>query len=291
MPYARNGAVRLYYEVLGDAAEPVLMIAGAGRQGTDFDEVFCARLVGAGFRPIRYDQRDVGFSTAFTDRPARVAETYDDLVAGRPSALVYDVDDMAADAFAILEAEGIGSAHVIGRSLGSLTAQVMALERPAACLSLTLVIAFSRSLVSTMTRDRLERLDAEVLADADAYVRRQVLTAKTIGSPGSFDEAATEAAARLAFGRGVHLGAAARHFAVGLAAPDLRPRLGGLTTPTQIVHGALDPVISLAFARETAAAIPGARLDVFEDMAHDIPRARHREIVGLFAANAVRSRV
>ena len=291
MPYALNGPVRLFYEVFGDVGEPVLMIAGAGRQGADFDDAFCGQLAAAGYRPIRYDQRDVGVSTAFTDRPARVAETYDALVAGQPHDLVYGVDDMAADAFAILEAEGIGSTHVIGRSLGSLTAQVMALERPAACLSLTLVIAFSRGLVSTMTRDRLERLDAEVLTDADAYARRQVLTAKTIGSPGYFDEAATEAAARLAFGRGVHLGAAARHFAVCLAAPDLRPRLGGLTTPTQIVHGALDPVIPPAFARETAAAIPGARLHVFEDMAHDMPRARHGEIVELFAANADRSRV
>ncbi|MCG9915912.1 MAG: alpha/beta hydrolase [Phenylobacterium sp.] len=63
--------------------------------------------------------------------------------------------------------------------------------------------------------------------------------------------------------------------------PDLRPALSACSAPTLVIHGALDQVIPRAFAEETAEAIPGARLVILEDMAHDGPPELERQWTGL----------
>ncbi len=277
MPYAQNGDVRLYYEVIGDrAAEPILMLAGAGRQLLDFDDDFCTAVVAAGYRVIRMDSRDVGLSSAFNGQAPSLLDLYDDVTGGRDVRPAYGVQEMAEDVAAVLDASGDARAHLFGRSLGSLVAQSFALSHPERVLSLTLVMAFSRSLADTMTVESLTRVQNAVVTDEDSFAEAQIRTHKLLGSPDHQNPNAVERTARAAYRRGVHAGASARHFAVGLAAPDLRARLGALDVPTVVMHGALDRIIPLAFARETAEAIPGARLEVFADMAHDAPAA-HRD--------------
>ena len=56
----------------------------------------------------------------------------------RPAeAAVYRLEDMADDALAVLDALGWAAAHVVGRSLGGMIAQTMAIRHPARVLSLT----------------------------------------------------------------------------------------------------------------------------------------------------------
>lgn len=285
MPFADNGGVRLFYETMGDpAAPPVLLLNGAGRQAIDSPDAYCARLVARAFRVIRFDQRDTGLSAGFAEVPPRLR----DVAAGDRSALAYDVADMAADALAVLDAAGVGRVHLFGRSLGGFVAQLLALDQAERVRSLTIAMAFSRALGEGMPPERLARLETERFADADAYAARQVETARALGNPAYFDEAAIRAAALAAFARGVPDGSIARHFAAGLTAPDLRPRLAGLTLPVQVIHGPLDKVIPLELARETAAAIPGARLTVLDDMAHEGPPPLWDRWIDLFAANAAR---
>jgi pimeloyl-ACP methyl ester carboxylesterase len=113
--------------------------------------------------------------------------------------------------------------------------------------------------------------------------------ARALGNPAYFDEARVADDAERAFARGVHPGATARHFMVGLAAPDLRERLAGLRLPVQVIHGTLDRVIPASMAGETAAAIPGARLTLLDDMAHEAPPQLWERWVDLFVANAGRA--
>lgn len=49
----------------------------------------------------------------------------------------YQLEDMAGDAMAVLEAVGWKSAHVVGISLGAAIAQVLAIRHPKAVRSLT----------------------------------------------------------------------------------------------------------------------------------------------------------
>ena len=287
MPFAINGDVRLYYETLGDAADPaVLLLGGAGKQLIDFPDAFCDAIVARGFSVIRFDQRDTGLSTGFAERGSDAAGVAEAIAGGRTPDLSYTTADLAADAVAVLDAAGVARAHLFCRSLGAYVAQVVALDQPERVFSLTLVMAFSRAIGTSMPRARLQALDADRFAGAAQFADRQVATARAIGNPTYFDEAGIRAAAVHAFERGVPEGSIARHFMLGLAAPDLRGMLGRLSMPVQIIHGALDTIIPLALAEETAAAIPQARLTVLDDMAHEGPRQLWNRWIDLLEANA-----
>ena len=68
-----------------------------------------------------------------------------------------------------------------------------------------------------------------------------------------------------------------------------RTRCGGLRVPTLVIHGMLDPLVQPSGGYATARAIPGARLVMFNDMAHDLPRTRWNEIADEIAAIAARA--
>lgn len=59
--------------------------------------------------------------------------------AGPPDPARYQVDDLAADVLGLLDAEGLGGAHLVGHSFGGLVARAAALARPAAARSLVLL--------------------------------------------------------------------------------------------------------------------------------------------------------
>src|SRR5437762_13109577 len=97
MPRANANGIELEYQVFGEPkAPPLLLIAGLGAQMLSWDEDFCRLLAGRGFRVIRFDNRDVGMSTWMEGE--------------------YALDDMAADATALLDALGIPAAHIVGAS-------------------------------------------------------------------------------------------------------------------------------------------------------------------------------
>jgi pimeloyl-ACP methyl ester carboxylesterase len=290
MAFAQSGAVRLWFERLGRTRDPsVLLLNGAGKQGTDAPDAFCQMLIDRGFSVIRFDQRDTGKSTNFSGAGSDAVGVAAALADGQSPDLAYSARDLANDALAVLDAAEIERAHLLGRSLGSFVAQLLALDHPQRVQSLTLVMAFSRSIGGTTPPERLAQFDAEHFPNAEAFIARQIATAKALGNPDYFDQARIQSEAGLAFERGVHRGAISRHFAVGLAAPDLRARLSEINAPTQIVHGRLDKVIPLAMAKETASAIPDVCLAVLEDMAHEGPPQLWDRWIRLFVENAARA--
>ena len=62
-----------------------------------------------------------------------------------------------------------------------------------------------------------------------------------------------------------------------LSRPDSRPDLSAINCPTLVAVGALDQLTPPALSAEMAAAIPGARLHVFEDCGHLPPLERPDE--------------
>src|SRR3982074_1837035 len=65
------GDVKLFYEDLGDPADPpVLLIMGVGAQLPMCPDGFCAQLLKQGYRVIRFDHRDTGLSTKMRGRRA-----------------------------------------------------------------------------------------------------------------------------------------------------------------------------------------------------------------------------
>jgi pimeloyl-ACP methyl ester carboxylesterase len=84
---------------------------------------------------IRFDNRDSGHSTKFTEptNPTKVA-----LRLQRPA---YRLRDLAADAVGLLDHLDIPAAHVMGLSMGGMIAQTIAIEYPDRVLSLTSIMA------------------------------------------------------------------------------------------------------------------------------------------------------
>jgi pimeloyl-ACP methyl ester carboxylesterase len=64
--------------------------------------------------------------------------------------------------------------------------------------------------------------------------------------------------------------------------------LTGVTVPTLVIHGALDPVFPLSGGDATAKAVPGARLLVIDDMGHELPEPLWPQLAAEITANARR---
>ena len=63
-------------------------------------------------------------------------------MAGQTSPHVpYTLEDMAADAFAVLDAASVSSAHIVGVSMGGNIAQTMAITKPERVISMTSIMS------------------------------------------------------------------------------------------------------------------------------------------------------
>src|SRR5579871_1105624 len=121
--FARVGPVELCYEMLGpDDAPPLLLVMGLGSQMIFWEDEFCAMVVDAGYRVIRFDNRDSGRSTIYREAPP---PTLRQLVLRDRRATPYQLDDLAADAAGLLGHLGIERAPVVGASMGGMIAQLM----------------------------------------------------------------------------------------------------------------------------------------------------------------------
>jgi pimeloyl-ACP methyl ester carboxylesterase len=61
--------------------------------------------------------------------------------------------------------------------------------------------------------------------------------------------------------------------------------LRAILAPTLVIHGAADPLVPLACGEDTAAQIPGARLEVIQGMGHDLPAQLNERMLALIDAN------
>ena len=74
------------------------------------------------------------------------------------------------------------------------------------------------------------------------------------------------------------------------ASPDRTWDLRRVRVPTLVIHGLLDPLVTPSGGVATARAIPGSKLVMYPDMAHDLPKPRWDDIIDEIVANARRGR-
>ena len=132
MPEAVNGTTRIHYDTKGDRNDPsILLINGYTQPMTSFMDGFCQLLVDAGYHVIRFDNRDVGLTSKTQGDPPDLQGIITAVMANQtPPQVPYTLEDMAADAFAVLDAASVSSAHIVGVSMGGNIAQTMAITRP-----------------------------------------------------------------------------------------------------------------------------------------------------------------
>ena len=274
-----NG-IALACESFGEeTGQAILLIAGLGTQMLRWTDPFCTGLAARGYRVIRFDNRDAGCSTHFGQAPAPdFGALAAALMAGRRPDVPYTLHDMAADAIGLLDALSIERAHVVGRSMGGMVAQIMASEYPDRILSMV-------SIMSSTGNPALPQAAPDVMAmmmrpapdpfsDEPGFLAHSVAFAERIaGTRYPVDRAAHRLLVLDEVRRAYDPAGTGRQIAAMAVAGDRRGRLARVTAPTLVVHGTDDPLILPACGRDTATSIPNAELMLIDGMGHDLPPA------------------
>jgi len=285
----RVGDIDIAYETFGDPEHPaLLLVMGLATQMIAWHEDFCAELAGHGFHVIRFDNRDVGRSTAMRDLPV---PTLRQLALRSKKAATYTLEDMAADAVGLLDHLDIERAHVVGASMGGMIAQTIAIEHPERVLSLCSIMSNTGARFSGQPKLATYRvLLGRPPKDRDRYIDHVLKVYRVIGSPGfDRDEDDLRAMAGASYDRGRNPAGSGRQLAAITASGDRTARLRSISVPTVVVHGTKDKLVNPSGGAATAKAIPGARLVRIEGMGHDLPRGAWPQIIGAIAENAVRA--
>jgi pimeloyl-ACP methyl ester carboxylesterase len=281
-----NG-IEIAYDELGDpGGEPLVLIMGLGTQLLHWDEGFCEALGERGYRVIRFDNRDAGHSTKIEADPVPAPAML--LGLGEPA---YKLRDMADDTAGLLDYLGIERAHVVGASMGGMIAQALAIGHGERVHSLASIMSSTGNRRLGLPRWRaFGTLLATPPRDREAYAERAVKTFKVIGSPAyPMDEERFRAMALAAFDRCFYPRGVARQLHAITSSSERTRRLGEITAPTVVIHGAEDPLVRPGAGRATARAIPGSHLCLIEGMGHDLPPALWPRIADQIDRNARRA--
>ncbi|MDO8211245.1 alpha/beta fold hydrolase [Conexibacter sp. CPCC 206217] len=275
--------IELCAQTFGDPADaPLLLISGLGQQLIAWPAALCEQLAARGLYVIRFDNRDVGRSTRAAVRPPTPLQ----LGTRRFAAGQYTLAEMAHDTAGLLDALGLDSVHVAGRSMGGMIGQTLAARHPQRILTLT-------SIMSTTGARRLGRpapstwrlMLGKPSRERAASIERAVVLWRHIGSHGyPFDEDEVRAVAGVAWDRGHDPAGVARQLAAIVKSGDRTREVRTISVPTLVIHGDRDRMVNPTGGRATAAAIPGSRHVTIPGMGHDLPVGAWPQLVELIAS-------
>ena len=242
---AENGGTWLSWRSYGEG-DPVLMIMGFMGSARAWFRLLPH--VARGHRAIVFDNRGTGDS----DRPRGL----------------FVMDDLVADAMAVLDASGEDSAHVIGVSMGGMIAQHLALRHPERVRSLSLCCTHPGA------RQRDGRAPWRMVAS--------IALRPFVGPGGTFrivspllysERTRTQYRDRLEADMAMRAEEVTpAHTALGQGAAifrhDTRRRLGDLRMPVLVLHGEDDRLVPVENGRELARLIPHAELVTVPNAGH-----------------------
>jgi pimeloyl-ACP methyl ester carboxylesterase len=209
---------------------------------------------------------------------------------GLPVRSAYTLTDMAEDGIGLLDALGIDKAHIVGASMGGMIVQLMAASRPEKVLSMTSIMSSSGAPglpgpSADLRRRMLVKRPANPTREEAAAFGAEGLEAISYSDPTRPDSAFAEMAGR-AFDRGYYPVGMKRQLMAIIADGSRVERLKTIKVPTLVVHGGADPLVPVQGGEDTARHIPGARLEIIDAMAHDLPPSQVGRMVDLIAGHA-----
>ncbi|WP_369140923.1 alpha/beta fold hydrolase [Modestobacter versicolor] len=254
------GDIAVAVQEYGDG-EPLLVINGTSQSlgfWTEMAEAWASR-----YRVVTYDLRGMGGSER--------------------GAGAFTVGSLAADALGVLDALEVERAHVLGYSLGSAIAQELVLAAPDRVASLVLYCTwartdgFQRAMLTGLAHPwRTGDMEAALGALGVAF-SPQLLASPEFG-------ALIEQVLPLFPRTPAQMATCAEQWDADLA-HDTLDRLGSITVPTLVVAGEQDLLTPPWHGEQVAAAIPGARLEMFTGpgSSHALGMERAEEFVPLVA--------
>ena len=258
-----NG-VDLCVQAFGDTVDPPILLIMGGASSMDWwEEGFCERLAAGSRFVVRYDHRDTGRSVSY-----------------EPGAAPYSLGDLAEDAVGVLDAFGLGSAHLAGMSVGGWIGQLVALDHPDRVASLTLISTSPAAgpgdpdlpeMFEQLRDFFAEEAPEPDWSDREAVIGYMVEGERPFAGSRPFDEAAVREIVARAFNRTANLASGITNHA-GIDSGDRwRERLGEVGAPTLVIHGTEDPMFPYGNAVALAKEISGARRLALERVGHEVP--------------------
>lgn len=280
MPYASLGPVAIAYEVWGDDGDPVvLLISGLGGQLIMWPMAFVHAIAIAGYRVVRFDNRDVGKSTHLGGK-LNLSEVAAALRSGAEPQVPYRLRDMAGDALGLLDHLAVPTPHVVGISMGAAIAQELAIRNPDRVRSLTCLMGTTGAAdVGQATPKGNRALFRAPPRERTGAIATTLESAELLASPGHFDAGAARLHAAWAYDRAFDPEGVGRQLGAIWASGDRTEALRSVSVPTLVLHGSQDPLIPASGGRAIAAAVPGARYVEIPGMAHDLNEAFWPEIL------------
>lgn len=294
---SRRPVVPLSFTRHGDASRPaVILLQGLGMASNAWPAELVDALVETGLQVVLPDNRDAGKSPRVTGvriRDVEVLGAVARTLARRKVSAAYDLDDMADDVVALADGLGIGRFHVAGFSMGGMIAQTLALRHPERILSLASLSsatgnpATGLGRLGTIWKIIRPRGPARTKEEAREEMREILLALSGPAFRG--DVEALERMLDRIEDTPLDMEATKRQLLAILASGNRSEALGQIRVPTLVIHGTADPLLPFAAGEETAAVIPGARLEPVEGMGHEVPAALGRRYAELVAGNAARA--
>ena len=289
-----NG-LSLEYETFGGAGNPaVFLIAGLGFQLIDWPVAFCERIATEGFHVIRFDNRDIGLSQKLDEKGIPdLGQIMQQLQNGEAPAVPYHLSQMAADLAALMEGLSIDRAHIVGMSMGGMSAQLMTIFYPEKVHSLTSIMSSSgnRQLPPSTPAATAVLMSAPASQDVEDVVEFGLKVNDVIGSPGyRWDREELRAHIRACVARNYSPAGYMRQYAAVLASNPRVSELPGVTAPTLVIHGKDDPLVPPEAGMDTARLIPGAKLELVAGMGHDLSPSLCEHLASLITPHLAANR-
>lgn len=234
-----NGTL-LFFDLTGPQDAPVVVFSNSLGTTLEMWDRQAEALAGR-YRVLRYDTRGHGRSELI-DKPT-------------------SLDDLADDLAGLLDGLHIDKAHIVGLSLGGMTAQTMGFRHPGRVASLTLMATAAIMPQRQLWEQRIETARAKGCAALVDGVIQRWFTAETLKSR---LELTTPVRERFTGISGVGYAVCCQ----AIRDMDLRPNLATVAAPTLIMSGAKDPATPVSDGQAIAALIPGAEFIIIPAAAH-----------------------
>ncbi|MCH2191095.1 MAG: alpha/beta hydrolase [Gammaproteobacteria bacterium] len=287
--YAHTNGISIAYQEFGNPEDDTIMLVmGLGGQLIHWDDDIVWGLVDAGFHVVRFDNRDVGWSSKLYNLDTPGVITGLRYKVGMSLGAPYKLSDMADDALGLLDYLEIESAHVVGMSMGGMIAQIMAFKSPDKVKTLTSIMSTSGA--AELPQGTVELEQTNGIPTREQAIARTVRMGQQLdGKVAELSEEQWKVIGARSYDRSFYPDGYMRQLWAILDSGDRIDLLKSLQQPTLVIHGKADYLIPVEHGRHTAELVPNSRLVLIEGMGHFLDRISKplviKEIVSLANSN------